>query len=76
MGQKGNMNAKQKVGCFFAILSILVTSPIWYYLLYQILKAVNASDVMWLLYWIYLPVGIVSAILKGVAKSVFDEKAG
>ena len=39
------MSAKQKVGCVFVILSLFVTWPIWYYLLFQILTAVNASDV-------------------------------
>lgn len=69
------MNAKQKVGCAFAILRILVTQPIWYYLLYKILQAVEATDLMWFLFWVYLPVGIVLLIVEAIMSSVFDEKA-
>lgn len=70
------MNAKQKVGCAFAIIRALVTQPIWYYLLYKILQAVKASDLMWFLFWVYLPVGIILIMVKSIMPSVFDEKAG
>lgn len=43
-----------------SLLSLLVVLPIWYYLLYQILVRVNASELMFFLFWIYVPVGIVS----------------
>lgn len=36
-------------------VAALITTPIWFYLLYKILVAVNATDLMWFLYWIYLP---------------------
>jgi hypothetical protein len=42
------------------ILGICVVQPIWLYLLYQILVRVEASELMWFLYWIYLPAAIVS----------------
>jgi hypothetical protein len=52
------------------VLSVFVVFPIWFYLLYKILVAVNASEVMWLLYWVYLPVGLLAqVILKLVEKS-------
>ena len=70
------MNAKQKVGCAFAIIRTLVTQPIWYYLLYKILQAVEASDLMWFLFWVYLPVGIILVMIEAIMSSVFDEKAG
>jgi hypothetical protein len=76
MGQKGHMNAKQKVGCAFAIIRILVTQPIWYYLLYKVLQSVEATDLMWFLFWVYFPVGIVLLIVEAILSSVFDEKAG
>lgn len=37
------------------ILAIFVSLPIWFYLLYKILEAVNASELMWFLFWIYVP---------------------
>lgn len=47
-----------------AVLSVLVTLPIWFYLLYQVLVRVNASELMFFLYWIYVPVALVVAAVK------------
>lgn len=56
-----------------AILSFLIVAPIWYYLLYQILVRVNASELMFFLYWVYAPAAIISGsireLLNGKAKS-------
>lgn len=51
-----------------SILGFCVTIPIWYYLLYQILVRVNASELMFFLYWIYLPVTFVAGILMTIIK--------
>lgn len=40
------------------ILAIFVLLPIWYYLLYKILVLVNATEVMFFLFWVYLPVSL------------------
>ena len=53
------------------ILAIGVAMPIWYYLLYQILVRVQATELMWFLYWVYLPVGFITALL---AKLIEYEK--
>lgn len=53
------------------LIAILVVLPIWYWLLYQVLERVNASELMWFLYWVYLPAGVLSATL---AKLVSAEK--
>ncbi len=47
-----------------AILTVMVTIPIWFYLLYKILQAVNASELTWFLFWIYVPVIILVSLLK------------
>jgi len=52
-----------------AVLSLCVLLPIWYYLMYQVLVRVSASDVMWLLYWIYLPVGIITSIMTKIVET-------
>lgn len=53
-----------------ALMYLLIVTPIWFYLLYKILVAVNASELMWFLYWIYLPMVIVTGV---VTKLVSDE---
>ena len=37
---------------------MFISLPIWFYLLYKILEAVQASELMWFLYWVYLPANI------------------
>jgi len=46
-----------------AILTLLIVMPIWYYLLYQILKAINASELLFFLCWVYIPSGILVLII-------------
>jgi hypothetical protein len=50
-----------------SLLALFVTLPIWYYLLYQILVRVNASELMFFLFWIYLPASIFMQALSMVA---------
>ena len=51
------------------LLALFISAPIWYYLLYQILVRVNASELMFFLYWIYLPVSIFAGALTKIAES-------
>jgi hypothetical protein len=56
-------------GAIAAVLSLLVVMPIWYYLLYQVLVRVNASEVMWLLFWVYLPVALITGIITKIVET-------
>jgi hypothetical protein len=49
------------------LLYVFVSAPIWYYLAYKVLESVNASELMWFLYWVYTPVTILSAIIVKVS---------
>jgi len=59
-----------KMRILSAILYIGVIMPIWYYLLYHFLLHMQANELLWFLYWVYVPVGIVSGILS---KYIVDE---
>lgn len=59
------MKAAKAIGL---ALSLLVIAPIWYYLLYQVLVRVQASDVMWLLFWVYMPVGMICTLIQKLAE--------
>ncbi|MFD1558330.1 hypothetical protein ACFSHT_22315 [Paraburkholderia silviterrae] len=48
---------------FAAIVGLCVSMPIWYVLVYKMLAMMHATDVMWLLYWIYMPAGILVSII-------------
>jgi len=60
------MNAAKTIS---GILTVFITLPIWYYLFYKILGLVNATELMWFLYWIYLPVGVLVQIINKAVKS-------
>lgn len=55
-----------KLKVIAAICAFLITTPIWFFLLYKILVLVNASELMFFLFWIYVPltvfVGVVSRL--------------
>ena len=50
------------------LLGLFVVMPIWFYLLYKILAAVSASELMWFLFWVYLPAGIFVRILTEIGE--------
>jgi hypothetical protein len=60
------MNMKAIAG----LVGFLVVAPIWYWLLYQVLARVNATELMWFLYWVYIP----AAIFVGVLTKLTDAK--
>ena len=53
------------------LLSRFVVIPIWFYLMFSILSRVGATDVMWLLYWVYVPISALASILIELAKGAF-----
>jgi hypothetical protein len=54
------------------LLGIFVTMPITLYLQYKILTLVYATDVMWFLFWVNIPVLILLQIISKVAENVRD----
>jgi hypothetical protein len=57
---------------FVGSLALFIVAPIWYYLLYKILVFVNATDLMWFLYWVYLPIGFLCTALSKVIDNLED----
>lgn len=51
------------------LVGLFVSMPLWYWLMYQVLVRVDASELMWFLFWVYVPVNLfVSAVAKLVDK--------
>jgi hypothetical protein len=50
------------------VLAVCVTMPIWYYLLYSILRLVGATELMWFLFWVYMPVHLLMQVLAKLAE--------
>lgn len=51
------------------LATLFVTLPIWYYLLYQVLSKVQATELMWFLFWVYVPVNLFVMAAMKVAQS-------
>ena len=62
------MTTGKKLRAVIFVLAIFIVLPIWYYLLYKILHRVDATELMWFLYWVYLPVGILIGMLREMVK--------
>jgi len=55
------------------IVTVLIVAPIWLYLLYQILVRVQATELMFFLFWIYVPVMLLTNILSQI---IINQKEG
>jgi hypothetical protein len=53
-------------------IAIFLTLPIWFYLMYQMLVRVDASELMWFLYWIYVPAAAISAGISRMVEKAAD----
>jgi hypothetical protein len=53
-----------------AIITIFITIPIWYYLLYKVLQSIGATDLMWFLFWVYVPFGLLMHFLQSIVKQL------
>jgi hypothetical protein len=67
------MNTNIMVGCVITVSSACGIL-IWYYLLYNVLVFVQATELMWFLYWVYVPVGLVAQILSQLFLSMNQDK--
>lgn len=62
---------KKGTQLFASLLALLVSFPIWFWLLYQVLVRVQASELMWFLFWVYVPVQMVAGL---IVRLTADEK--
>ena len=45
-----------------ALVGTFIVMPIWYYLMFTVLKATEANSLTWFLFWIYIPFGLFVSI--------------
>jgi hypothetical protein len=51
------------MGILVGVMQVLVTLPIWLYLLYKILVMVSATELMWFLFYLYIPAAVIVQII-------------
>lgn len=50
---------------FAAIIYFFIVLPMWYYLIFSVLKKTGVDDMVWGIFWAYLPVSfLTSAIMQ------------
>ena len=63
-----DLTGKQVTGCLSAILTLFVSLPIWYALLFYILFTLQAPPWAWAAYWVYVPTGLFAGVLLHASK--------
>ena len=59
-------------GCVGVFLYLFVQMPLWAILLYVLLDAVHAAPWVWVIYWIYLPVGVLTAFITRLVQTLAE----
>ena len=63
------MKTKTKLKVVGSLLVIFVALPIWFYLLYTLLKFAQVDRLVWFLFYVYILTQILFAIISEVAKA-------
>ena len=66
-------HSKSRLATIATVIRVLVLFPIMAWMSYQILDRVNASELMWFLYWAYVPIAVIAIIIAGVGAISEDD---
>jgi hypothetical protein len=47
------------------LLAVFVTLPLWLGIMYKVLETIEASELLWFMFWIYVPV---SVLVSGISR--------
>ena len=67
------MEGKKIAGFIALILSLLISTPMWLFMLYEILKAVSPDRLVWAIYWTYVPIQILIVIVSAISGILSDD---
>ena len=51
------------------ILGLVVIAPIWFYLMWYVIKSSNPDRLVWFLFWIYIPAHILTQIISKIGET-------
>lgn len=57
------------VNVFIAVLGILVALPVQFYLGWLLYNHVHATELMWFLWWMLVPLNVLVQVASAVAKA-------
>lgn len=61
------------VKVILGILTVFVHLPVWWFLIYSILKAINPDRLVWFLFYTYVPLGFLLAIIGVITDKAFEK---
>lgn len=53
---------------FASFLLLMIAQSIWWYLLHSILAAINADRLLWFLYYVYVPVAVITSLFAVILR--------
>ena len=56
------------------ILTVFIHLPIWWFIIYSILKAINPDRLIWFLFYTYIPLGLFLSVFQVIADKAFENK--
>ena len=68
--EKPEIKGKATVGCLAGIVSLFLAVPLWYALMFMILQKIEATPTMWVLFFLYVPVGLAGHVLSELMKNM------
>ena len=70
MSENDELKPSQFAGCATAMIRMMVTLPMWYVLLFGIIGRIDAPNWLWILFWVYMPVGVLLSIAEEFEKTM------
>lgn len=64
----------KQIRIFLALISLLVTLPLGVYQSWLLYSHIHATDVMWLLWWITIPLTATFTIINTIVEKMEDKK--
>lgn len=69
------MNEKARTfGCVFGIIRLVILTPIWFYIWWSVLKMISAPEMLFYLFWTYVPISFILSLVEVVVKELLEDK--
>jgi hypothetical protein len=70
------VKASELIGCIGSLMGLLVTLPLWLYLVHYLLSAANAPVGVWAAFWVYVVATATTHIVIGVMRMAEQKERG
>lgn len=66
-------DTKGAAGCIMSVATLLIHLPLWYALVGGMLAHIGAPTWMWVIFWVYVPVGVVLGVMRSCVELLGDK---